>query len=333
MLKKYFFNILYTIAICLAGCSPEADKAEWLWHVGDQATFDGQISSDGQHLLIAQAGAGVQIWHVGTKKALFHWQHQSNQNSDIFITRFSSDNLYVVTASPTEFALWRVSDGKALGFWQITDARIRDIAVSAQAQVILIGQSDGKVVSFEPRNGRRTTFLAHQDKINSVAISPSGEFAISGSNEYVAYFWRVDTGDVIHRFVHPNRVTKVALDQNGAFLFTADSQGQAHIWQQASGQRQATLNLAQQQRMFNTARFNHDSTQLVTGSPDRTLELWQTKNGLLVKSFTVNPKPNSKTRSAVVYSAAFHPSNHSLVSFSSSGYLEQWSYHDASVRK
>lgn len=81
----------------------------------------------------------------------------------------------------------------------------------------MYGRSDGVVVFINLNTGRRIEFLGHQDKVNTVDLSPNGRYALSGSNDYVAYLWDTQSGQVIHRFNHPTRVTRVALDPQGRY--------------------------------------------------------------------------------------------------------------------
>lgn len=103
-------------------------------------------------------------------------------------------------------------------------ADIRAIDVSNQGKHILLGRSDGTVVHINLSNGRRLEFLGHQqllmdsqkgetfhlnNAINSVAISPNGLYALSGSSDQSAYLWNTKTGQVIHKFQHQARVTSI----------------------------------------------------------------------------------------------------------------------------
>ena len=88
----------------------------------------------------------------------------------------------------------------------------------------MIGRANGKVLFFDPSTGRRLEFLGHQEKVNTVDISPNGQFALTGSNDYKAYLWSTQSGQIIHVFDHTNRVTMVAIDDQSRYLFTADSQ-------------------------------------------------------------------------------------------------------------
>ncbi|MCV6038950.1 hypothetical protein OFP00_38300, partial [Escherichia coli] len=65
-------------------------------------------------------------------------------------------------------------------------------------------------------------FLAHREKVNSVAISPNGRFALTGGNDYKAYLWDTESGQVLRTFEHEQRVVRVALQRDGKLAMTSD---------------------------------------------------------------------------------------------------------------
>jgi WD40 repeat protein len=137
--------------------------------------------------------------------------------------------------------LWNIATGQSEGYWKVRESTIRDIALSNNGDFILLGKSNGTVVHITMSNGRRLEFLGHTEKINAVDMLPNGRIAISGGNDYVAYVWDTESGQVIYRFNHPSRVTMVALDPKGRFAFTADSKKSSNIWDLKTGKRVSQL--------------------------------------------------------------------------------------------
>jgi WD40 repeat protein len=176
---------------------------------------------------------------------------------------------------------------------------------------------------FEPRTSRRLEFLGHQEKVNSIDISPNGKFALTGGNDYIAYLWSTDTGQIIHTFTHPTRVTKVALDDEGRFAFTADSQSKSQVWNVQTGQPVASLKYAARQKIFTDVEFSKDGQFLLTGSPARKVYLWDLETGEQVQSIQVASRESVSPPTAVVYGVAFLP-NDNILSISSSGLAEEW---------
>ncbi|MCV5664739.1 hypothetical protein OFN50_37515, partial [Escherichia coli] len=82
--------------------------------------------------------------------------------------------------------------------------------------------SNGKAIYVNLVTGRRMEFLAHREKVNSVAISPNGRFALTGGNDYKAYLWDTETGQVLRTFEHEQRIVRVALQRDGKLAMTSD---------------------------------------------------------------------------------------------------------------
>ncbi len=188
---------------------------------------------------------------------------------------------------------------------------------------ILVARSSGKVMYFEPRTSRRLEFLGHQEKVNSIDISPNGKFALTGGNDYIAYLWSTETGQIIHTFTHPTRVTKVALDDEGRFAFTADSQDKSQIWNVQTGQPVSALNYISRQKIFTDAEFSKDGKYLLTGSPSRKSYLWDVQTGDQLQAIQVASRETVSPPTAVVYGVAFMPDGN-MVTTSSSGLTEVW---------
>ena len=152
---------------------------------------------------------------------------------------------------------------------------------------------------------------------------PNGRVAISGGNDFIAYVWDTQSGQVIYQFNHPSRVTKVALDPQGRYAFTADSKKDAHIWNLKTGKLVNSLQYTNRQEVFSSVQFSPDGSQLLTGAPTRKVSLWNIGTGSRLKSWRVTPREDIRPAGAVVYSAAFRDNSH-FITESSSGFAELW---------
>ena len=152
---------------------------------------------------------------------------------------------------------------------------------------------------------------------------PNGRVALTGSNDFVAYAWDTQTGQVIYRFNHPSRVTMVALDPNGRYAFTADSKKSANIWDLKTGERISQLQYSVRQEVFSSVKFSPDGKHLLTGAPSRKVSIWDIASGNRLTSWRVTPKEANRPTGAVVYSAAFRDNSH-IITESSSGFAELW---------
>jgi WD40 repeat protein len=313
------------IGLFLLGCSFPQSKPLHSLVQAPNGAYAAAFSSDMSISVVSDADNGLVVWNLEWNQILFDWSldGEGDIGNIVSLIHIAYDKSYVVSADREVFALWNLTTGEPEGLWKIDESSIRDVAVSNQGEGILVGRGNGKVLFFNPLSGRRIEFLGHQEKINSVDLSPNSYYALTGGNDYTAYLWDTRSGQIVHSFIHPSRVTYVKLDSDGRYAFTADSQKQARIWDLQTGKEVSTLNYIERQRIFSSARFSKDGKHLLTGSPSRLMTLWDVESGSIVKEWRVNPKPKTNPPSAVVYAVGFYEDNQ-VYSISSSGLAEIW---------
>lgn len=314
---------MFLSASVFVSCGGLSDVPVSSYRHAEGGSHASHISADNTIAVVSTIENGITVWDLDTNDKKYVWRHQDDGSNSVTNIHIAFDNSYVVTSDREAFALWDLNIGEPEGFWRIDEASIRDIAVSNQGRGILVGRGNGKVMFFEPKTGRRLEFFGHQEKINSVDISPNGFYALSGGNDYLAYLWDTRTGQVIHKFDHPSRVTKVSLDDQGRYAFTADSKRDARVWDLVTGKKVSNLQYKSRQRIFTTAVFSDDGKYLLTGSPARRINRWDVKTGKELNEWRVSAREGSKPTSAVVHDVGFIGDT-DIISESSSGLLEKW---------
>ncbi|WP_413700112.1 WD40 repeat domain-containing protein [Psychromonas sp. KJ10-10] len=188
---------------------------------------------------------------------------------------------------------------------------------------MLYGQVNGKLVHIDLQTGRRLEMPIHTQKINSVDLSANGFYALSGGNDYRAFLWNTQTGQIIREFNFQNRVSMVKLEDNGRFAFIADNQKSSQIWNLETGELQSTLIYKARQSIFSSVRFVNEGKMLLTGNGTKIVNLWDVNSGLSLQKWTVTPRKETRPKTAVVYSATLWDANN-IVTESSAGFLEIW---------
>ncbi|NRA54259.1 MAG: hypothetical protein HRU23_08970 [Gammaproteobacteria bacterium] len=307
--------------LVLTGCSGQNDPDKYWQHSGTGA-LAAAISQDATLALVSSNAHGLILWDLTSNTQIHRWS-QGDDNLVLF-TDISDNNKYAVSADKTTFVVWEVSSGKALTYTKIRESAIRDIAIANNGD-LLIGKVNGVVVHVNIFSGRRIEFLGHSEKINSIDISPNGRYALTGSNDYSALLWDTKSAQIIHRFIHPSRVSKVVLEPKGRYAFTADSKRLSAIWDLKTGKEVSRLQYMSRSRIFSAVRFSQDAKQLFTGNPGRLLNRWDVASGQQLQQWQVQPREDSRPPSSVIYSIGETKSG-KLVTESSSGYAEFWSY-------
>src|ERR1039458_7214185 len=78
--------------------------------------------------------------------------------------------------------------------------------------------------------------MGHSEMVNSVAFSPDGRWALTGSEDNTARLWEVATGDEIRRLEgHSGPVYSVAFSSDGRWALTGSFDKTARVWEVATG--------------------------------------------------------------------------------------------------
>lgn len=330
MFKAQLFPavVLFFALLCgISGCTIPETTPTAQWRHAEEGAYAADISVDGKLVVTSGVSDGINVWRLGQDARLYTWSQQGEANNMVLAVHIAADNSHVVTADRQAFAVWSMASGEPVGFWRIDESGIRDVAVTDGGRGVLVARSSGKIMWFEPATQRRLEFLGHTEKVNSIDISPNGKYALSGGNDYLAYLWSTDTGQIIHTFTHSSRVTKVALDDKGRYAFTADSQDKSQIWDIQTGEPVSQLQYIARQKIFTDAVFSDDGKYLLTGSPARRVFLWEVASGEKVDAWEVAARESVSPPTAVVYAVGFSGDG-SVLSSSSSGLTEQWKMRD-----
>jgi WD-40 repeat-containing protein len=308
----------------LSACNPLTQEPLQRWQQSVEGAYAGQISSDAKFSVVSSIHHGLSVWDLTKNERIYNWAQEQNTSDNLVLSIDISDNAsHVLTANRKNFALWNLQSGKSEGYWQVRESHIRDIAISNGGDYLLIGKSNGTVVHVAVDTGRRLEFLGHKEKINSVDMLPNGRVAISGGNDFTAYVWDTQSGQVVYQFNHSSRVSKVALDAKGRYAFSADSMKGAYIWDLKTGKRISSLQGTKRHEVFSSVRFSPDGKKLITGAATRKVSVWDIATGERLTHWFVTPKKAKRPTGSVVYSVAFGDNN-DLLTISSSGYVESW---------
>jgi WD40 repeat protein len=147
--------------------------------------------------------------------------------------------------------------------------------------------------------------LAHPAIVACVAFSPDGKWVATGCHDGKVRLWDAEKGTIVreiaaHVPVPPNtrapQVYAVVFHPNGTVLASASEDRSIKLWTVANGQ------LAREIKGFNekdatkghhdavfSLAFSLDGAHLVSGSADRSIKVWNSADGALVREL-VDPK-------------------------------------------
>ena len=166
------------------------------------------------------------------------------------------------------------------------------------------------------------TFTGHSDLVRSVAFSPDGRYALSGSNDKTLKLWDVNTGSAIRTFTgHSNQVRSVAFSPDGRYALSGSNDNTLKLWDVNTGSAIRTFT-GHSDYVLSVA-FSPDGRYALSGSSDNTLKLWDVNTGRAIRTFTGH--------SNYVFSVAFSPDGRYALSGSLDNTLNLWDVHTGSA--
>lgn len=278
---KHLLRFCFFVGVsCLWGCEKGLEPSHSI-EVASIGAQGGAISDDGTYAIIGSVHQGGSLWRLTDGERLYNWNHGQDQLTTIVAADFSPDGNWAMTADIQTMVLWSMADGSAHRFWT-APGEILSLALSSDGNYALLGLSDHSAVLFDvKRGGVRRTFH-HQGRVRAVAISDDTKLAITGSEDYTATIWDIDTGKVLHQIQHEDDVQLVAISPDGQRAFSAAKYDKALVWDTANGQIVSRVPLEAEKMKrgvrFTSAKFSQDGRRLLTGLPDRVVQLWDTQS-------------------------------------------------------
>jgi len=159
-------------------------------------------------------------------------------------------------------------------------------------------QGDGALVRALSRGFTRHILRGHTDWLQSVAISPDGQYALTASLDGTARLWSIETGQEVHSFIgHTDGIYGVTFSSDGKYALTGSEDKTARLWnvetavavQQFIGHEDVVVGVA----------FSPNGQYVLTGSFDHTARLWNAQTGETIHVFAGHTEG--------IYMVAFSP--------------------------
>jgi WD40 repeat protein/predicted Ser/Thr protein kinase len=122
------------------------------------------------------------------------------------------------------------------------------------------------------------TMKGHTNGVLSVAFSPDGSYALSGSLDKTLKLWDIKTGKCLQTMQgHTWFVVSVAFSPNGAYALSGSRDETLKLWDIKTGKRLQTMR-GHAYSVYSVA-FSPDGAYALSGSRDETLKLWDINTG------------------------------------------------------
>jgi WD40 repeat protein len=265
------------------------------------------FSPDGRYVLSGSNNNTITLWDVATGKEIRTFTARV-KDALIKSVVFSPDGLYALSGSTDEIVrLWDVASGREIRQFAGHADGVQSVAFSPDGQYALSGgnckrtqtqsgntttimlqgaQCDKSLLLWDLNTGREIrTFAGHTGDVSSVAFSPNGKYALSGSWDQTIKLWEVATGREIRTFTGHNtgRVNAVAFSPDGIHIISATRDNTIKLWDVATGREISTSK--GHEGDINTVVFANDAKSFISGGSDGTIRRWDIKTGKEIAQF------------------------------------------------
>ncbi len=232
---------------------------------------DGRVSAmaaDHESLVIAGENR-LEKMDLETSYTVWQWQGEGQRGE---INRLALTDDFVLSLDTPDGRVWSRSTGECLH--TLNDGE-RFYAVLPGGKQAIAGLIDLKIVNL-PGCQRVKALKAHTKQVTSVAITPDGRLALSGSCDRTAKLWNLHTGELIRSLEgHKDMVDAVAISPDGTVGLSGGRDRAVRLWLLAGGDWIGTL--GEHAGDVQSIKMTHDGRYAVIScatSDDNQLCVW-----------------------------------------------------------
>ena len=163
--------------------------------------------------------------------------------------------------------------------------------------------------------GTRQVFQGQKGPVQTVAVSPDGNRALSGAADNTISLWDLASGEIVRSFEgHTEAVNAVAYLPAGERAISASADGMLILWEITSGE--IIRKFQGHQGPVWDVVVSSDGEAALSGGDDQTLILWDLETGEIIQRFAGHP--------AAVLSLNISPDGTTAISGAADGGLFLW---------
>ncbi len=218
-------------------------------------------------------------------------------------------------------SLWATEKDQRLFSWNHKKGEYSNIIASGfspDARFALTADHQTMVL-WDTITGAAITFWTAPNEVMSIDLTPNGNYALLGLEDYSAVLFDVKKGGIQRTFYHDDRVRSVALSHDGRLAVTGSEDETAKLWDVKSGKE--LFNWQHEDEVVTVAISADGSRALTVAKYDKAV-IWDTSTGKAVGKLPL--KATAIRRGQTFISARFSSDNQLLLTGSSDREVQLW---------
>ncbi len=252
-----------------------------------RAFYSVAFAPSGDHIISVSSDNSQRLWDVQS----IHEIKSFNSSDKVFTAMFSLDGKYIVSSAEnnTLILLDALSGKKIKTFSGHTDF-ISSAVFTPDGKNIVSGSNDKTIRIWDVSSGKGLQKYSVQNTgVKNVSVSPNGQYIVScnfdnGERRTHMKLWSISTGKEILEYKGYGAESSASFSPDSKFVISCGGRTAAawiinkEIYERAFHGHTDTIN---------SVRFSPDGKQIISGSMDNTLRLWDVASGKELKQFEI----------------------------------------------
>ncbi|QNF31909.1 WD40 repeat domain-containing protein [Adhaeribacter swui] len=176
---------------------------------------------------------------------------------------------------------------------KLSDKSARSLALNEATQELAIGYSDHLIRILDVRSlALKLTISGHTNSVFTVAYSPDGQYLLSGSRDAHLKVWAVENAYEAHASIiaHMYAINHITYSPGGQFFATGSMDKSIKVWDAETFRLLKVIDKVRHAghgTSVNKLYWSGYCNQLVSGSDDRTISVWDLNFSLTYEDYTL----------------------------------------------